>query len=94
MALAATGGLRYTPFSRWPGAPIALTLPGDKVGAGWSSPVARQAHNLKVRGSNPLPAPNFPPKPLSLKIGREIGDAGFLRFGEHLFCDLAILNDR
>ena len=24
--------------------------------AGWSSPVARQAHNLKVRGSNPLPA--------------------------------------
>ena len=27
--------------------------------AGWSSPVARQAHNLKVRGSNPLPAPNI-----------------------------------
>ena len=27
-------------------------------GAGWSSPVARQAHNLKVRGSNPLPATN------------------------------------
>jgi hypothetical protein len=27
--------------------------------AGWSSPVARQAHNLKVRGSNPLPATNF-----------------------------------
>ena len=26
--------------------------------AGWSSPVARQAHNLKVRGSNPLPATN------------------------------------
>jgi len=31
--------------------------------AGWSSPVARQAHNLKVVGSNPTPAPNF--KPLS-----------------------------
>jgi hypothetical protein len=29
--------------------------------AGWSSPVARQAHNLKVRGSNPLPATNFNP---------------------------------
>ena len=28
--------------------------------AGWSSPVARQAHNLKVRGSNPLPATNDP----------------------------------
>src|SRR5947209_6552087 len=27
-------------------------------GAGWSSPVARQAHNLKVAGSNPAPATN------------------------------------
>ena len=27
--------------------------------AGWSSPVARQAHNLKVGGSNPPPATNF-----------------------------------
>jgi hypothetical protein len=27
--------------------------------AGWSSPVARQAHNLKVLGSNPSPATNF-----------------------------------
>ena len=26
--------------------------------AGWSSLVARQAHNLKVSGSNPLPATN------------------------------------
>ena len=24
--------------------------------AGWSSPVARQAHNLKAAGSNPAPA--------------------------------------
>src|SRR5262245_16512409 len=31
-------------------------LVGD---AGWSSPVARQAHNLKVVGSNPTPAPNL-----------------------------------
>ena len=28
-------------------------------GAGWSSPVARQAHNLKVVGSNPTPATNL-----------------------------------
>ena len=28
--------------------------------AGWSSPVARQAHNLKVVGSNPTPATKFP----------------------------------
>ena len=33
-------------------------VPAD-VGAGWSSPVARQAHNLKVAGSNPAPATNF-----------------------------------
>ena len=26
------------------------------LSAGWSSPVARQAHNLKVAGSNPAPA--------------------------------------
>ena len=26
--------------------------------AGWSSPVARQAHNLEVAGSNPVPATN------------------------------------
>jgi hypothetical protein len=31
--------------------------------AGWSSPVARQAHNLKAAGSNPAPAtPLFPLK--------------------------------
>ena len=24
--------------------------------AGWSSPVAREAHNLEVAGSNPVPA--------------------------------------
>ena len=29
-----------------------------RFGAGWSSPVARQAHNLKVVGSNPTPATN------------------------------------
>jgi hypothetical protein len=34
-------------------------------GAGWSSPVARQAHNLKVVGSNPTPATN--------KIGPLVG---------------------
>jgi hypothetical protein len=29
---------------------------GFYAGAGWSSPVARQAHNLKAAGSNPAPA--------------------------------------
>ena len=31
----------------------------EAIGAGWSSPVARQAHNLKVVGSNPTPATSF-----------------------------------
>ena len=36
----------------------------DRLAAGWSSPVARQAHNLKVAGSNPAPAPkNHPTVP-------------------------------
>ena len=33
------------------------------LGAGWSSPVARQAHNLKVAGSNPAPATNLLARP-------------------------------
>ena len=28
--------------------------------AGWSSPVAREAHNLEVAGSNPVPALDLP----------------------------------
>ena len=31
----------------------------NPIDAGWSSPVARQAHNLKVVGSNPTPATIF-----------------------------------
>ncbi len=34
----------------------------QKFIAGWSSPVARQAHNLKVIGSNPIPATKFKPR--------------------------------
>ena len=36
--------------------------------AGWSSLVARQAHNLKVRGSNPLPATTFKAEELFLGL--------------------------
>ena len=35
---------------------MAEVYPTNTLGAGWSSPVARQAHNLKVVGSNPTPA--------------------------------------
>ena len=40
--------------SRW----RALRPADIEPGAGWSSPVAHQAHNLKVAGSNPAPATN------------------------------------
>ena len=42
----------------------------QRIDAGWSSPVARQAHNLKVVGSNPTPATNKNP----------------LAFGQGVFC--------
>ena len=38
--------------------------PAKNGGAGWSSPVARQAHNLKVTGSNPVPATKYENGPL------------------------------
>ena len=39
------------------------------IGAGWSSPVARQAHNLKVVGSNPTPATTVTEQPPSESLG-------------------------
>ena len=42
-------GRRYTAIPSWG----TIRLVGD---AGWSSPVARRAHNPKVAGSNPAPA--------------------------------------
>src|ERR1041385_8149034 len=49
--------------------------PTDTNNAGWSSPVARQAHNLKVTGSNPVPATTDssdpdPPRPGSFAVRR------------------------
>jgi hypothetical protein len=40
-------------------APRACWAQNPHHGAGWSSPVARQAHNLKVLGSNPSPATKY-----------------------------------
>ncbi len=37
-----------------------MASPPPASDAGWSSPVARQAHNLKVTGSNPVPATSVP----------------------------------
>ena len=40
-------------------------LEAKQIGAaGWSSPVARQAHNLKVVGSNPTPATTLQKRPV------------------------------
>ena len=36
--------------------PLMIEHEGKNVGAEWSSPVARQAHNLEVTGTNPVPA--------------------------------------
>ena len=36
-----------------------IEIIGHSVGAGWSSLVARRAHNPKVVGSNPAPATNL-----------------------------------
>ena len=44
------------------------------IGAGRSSPVARQAHNLKVVDSNPIPATVSPE--LSFAIGSEAPEVG------------------
>ena len=46
---------------------------------GWSSPVAREAHNLEVVGSNPAPATE---KPLAVSIA-----SGFFRFHADRFSD-------
>ncbi len=43
----------YAPFA------VASSEGHFNADAGWSSPVARQAHNLKVVGSNPTPATKF-----------------------------------
>ena len=40
-----------------------------KHNAGWSSPVARQAHNLKAAGSNPAPATTDNDKPVASAAG-------------------------
>src|SRR5215475_11096443 len=48
----------HTPANAFlPTTPITPDTPSSELpSAGWSSPVARQAHNLKVVGSNPTPA--------------------------------------
>ena len=56
---------------------LASQLFFSKHDAGWSSPVARQAHNLKVVGSNPTPATNLFNKINDLDHPQELRFLGF-----------------
>ena len=46
-----------------------LGSPSPSHNAGWSSPVAREAHNLEVAGSNPVPATHNPRVPSTVPWG-------------------------
>jgi hypothetical protein len=50
--------------------------PSATIVAGWSSPVARQAHNLKVVSSNLAPATNF----INKNINKPRPSRGLFRF--------------
>ena len=51
--------------------------------AGWSSPVARWAHNPKVSGSNPDPATNRPEETQALTSGPEKSGPLFFARGNY-----------
>ena len=53
---------RKTKRNRRPNTPGRRSAFRNTIAAGWSSPVARQAHNLKVAGSNPAPATRHKPR--------------------------------
>src|ERR1051325_1580104 len=52
-----------------------------RIDAGWSSPVARWAHNPKVAGSNPAPATKFEIVDLECLSG------GVAQLAEHMVCN-------
>ena len=54
-----------------------------ELGAGWSSPVARWAHNPKVAGSNPAPATKFEVVVSDLKCL----SGGVAQLAEHKVCN-------
>src|SRR5437870_13841323 len=56
-------------------------------GAGWSSPVARWAHNPKVAGSNPAPATNLF-RILKFEFRNFIG--GVAQLAEHRVCNAGV----
>src|SRR6185437_11877039 len=70
--------LRHTsPLTLTP-APAAIRLLKLCHAAGWSSPVARWAHNPKVVGSNPAPATNSSPS----RSEKSLPDLGLFLFSK------------
>ena len=61
-----TSAQSHRPQGNRPKGTLPRGKPKTPTAAGWSSPVARQAHNLKVAGSNPAPATITPPRRPSL----------------------------
>ncbi len=53
------GSVRHSPNKNYDWASTGSFGLGYNLAAGWSSPVAREAHNLEVAGSNPVPATCF-----------------------------------
>ena len=70
----APGGRRHPPHHR------GCT---DQPDAGWSSPVARQAHNLKAAGSNPAPATSPKAKKPSAELKNICSCSRFFRLVSH-----------
>ena len=75
-------GLKGKNWSRFPVRPVDILLVLVRMGtfndAGWSSPVAREAHNLEVVGSNPAPATWSSDK--KSPTGAKSGDRGVFLF--------------
>ena len=61
-----------------------------RFGAGWSSPVARQAHNLKVAGSNPAPATNKINLPARIALFGSVALADVMAFSRFLPCAIRL----
>ena len=61
-----------------------FTIAEPSHGAGWSSPVARQAHNLKVAGSNPAPATKEAPENIDVFGGFSIPESGLISRDQHI----------
>ena len=76
--------MRERIFARNPDRLCCGRRPEPEHGAGWSSLVARQAHNLKVVGSNPTPATTEPLENIDVFKGFSFSGRRIRRFGKLL----------